>query len=195
MKKIKTLGDCYVASAGILEVTSDHASNLISFGLEMHDRMVVLQQIPDLEETFANLRVQTSQDNRLRIRVGINSGAVVGGVVGDKKAQFDVWGDTVEVANFMESEGVPERVHISHATYLRSRHKRRDDDGEKQFVFEPRGKMSLLECGIDESVETFLVRKNVLGTSPEMSIRQRKKNKKSQLDKVVANIQEEEKLL
>ena len=83
VKKIKTLGDCYVASAGILEVTSDHASNLISFGLEMHDRMVVLQQIPDLEETFANLRVQTSQDNRLRIRVGINSGAVVGGVVGD----------------------------------------------------------------------------------------------------------------
>ena len=48
MKKIKTLGDCYVASSGILEVTSDHASNLISFGLDMHDQMVVLQEIPDL---------------------------------------------------------------------------------------------------------------------------------------------------
>lgn len=110
IKKIKTLGDCYVASSGILEVTSDHASNLISFGLQMHDEMVVLQEIPDLLSTFSKLKNQNCKENRLRIRVGINSGAVVGGVVGDKKAQFDVWGDTVEIANFMESEGVTERV-------------------------------------------------------------------------------------
>ena len=157
VKKIKTLGDCYVASSGILEVTSDHASNLISFGLDMHDQMVVLQEIPDLYDTFVKLRNNTTQDNRLRIRVGINSGSVVGGVVGDKKAQFDVWGDTVEIANFMESEGVPDRVHISHATYLRSRHKRKEENGLKQFIFEPLGKMDLKECGIDDKVETFLV--------------------------------------
>merc|ERR1712166_1216591 len=123
----------------------------------MHDQMVVLQEIPDLYDTFVKLRNNTTQDNRLRIRVGINSGSVVGGVVGDKKAQFDVWGDTVEIANFMESEGVPDRVHISHATYLRSRHKRKEENGLKQFIFEPLGKMDLKECGIDDKVETFLV--------------------------------------
>ena len=117
VKKIKTLGDCYVAAAGVLEVTADHASNLISFGLDMHEQMVVLQEIPDLSQIFIKLKEQTNDpQNRLKIRVGINSGSVVGGVVGDKKAQFDLWGDTVEIANFMESEGVPDQVHISHAT-------------------------------------------------------------------------------
>lgn len=153
MKKIKTLGDCYVASAGILEVTSDHATAIVTFGLEMHNKIAALQEMDDLKPIFAKM----GPGKRLQIRVGAHSGAVVGGVVGVKKSQFDIWGETVDIANFMESEGVAQRLHVSNATWLRSRHKLRESDQKKKFIFESRGMMDLSDCGVNERVETFLV--------------------------------------
>jgi len=106
VEKIKTLGDCYVAATGVLTPMPDHAAQMIWMGLGMHK---VMQQLND----------EFNLD--LHIRVGCNSGSVVGGVVGKKKLAFDIWGRTVDVANWMESEGVPDRVHVSQETYLRAR--------------------------------------------------------------------------
>jgi len=74
----------------------------------------------DLNDAF-NLRGKGPKNKDLRIRVGLASGTVVGGVVGGKKFIFDIWGETVEMAEVMESEGVPEKVHISQTSYLRAR--------------------------------------------------------------------------
>ena len=112
--KVKTLGDCYVAACGLLVPTANHAALLTKFGIGMHGVMRTLN------DNF-NLRGKGPKGKDLRIRVGLASGTVVGGVVGGKKFIFDLWGQTVEDAELMESEGIPEKVHISHATYLRAR--------------------------------------------------------------------------
>merc|ERR1711968_177165 len=112
--KIKTLGDCYVASTGLLAPATDHAAALIKFGIGMHAMM------GRLNDKF-ELRGNGPFGKDLRIRVGVASGPVVGGVVGGKKFLFDIWGTTVEQSELMESEGVPERVHMSDSTYLRAR--------------------------------------------------------------------------
>jgi len=112
--KVKTLGDCYVASCGLLAPIANHAAKLTKFGIGMHGVM------GDLNDAF-NLRGKGPKNKDLRIRVGLASGTVVGGVVGGKKFIFDIWGETVEMAEVMESEGVPEKVHISQTSYLRAR--------------------------------------------------------------------------
>jgi class 3 adenylate cyclase len=72
----------------------------------------------------------------LAMRVGAHSGAVVGGVIGTRKFAFDLWGDTVNVASRLESQGVPNRVHVSSTTWklVRDRY-----DGEARGVIELRG--------------------------------------------------------
>merc|ERR1712196_303053 len=144
--KVKTLGDCYVASCGLLAPTANHASLLTKFGLGMHGVM------GSLNDTF-KLRGKGPKGKDLRIRVGLASGTVVGGVVGGKKFIFDIWGDTVETAEIMESEGIPEEVHISHSSYLRARKdrdldfiERTDQDlsgmgyNDKSYIARPRNK-------------------------------------------------------
>merc|ERR1712196_55371 len=137
--KVKTLGDCYVASCGLLVPIANHASTLTKFGIGMHGVM------GELNDVF-KLRGKGPKNKDLRIRVGLASGTVVGGVVGGKKFIFDIWGDTVEMAEVMESEGVPERVHISQTTYLRARK-------DKDLKFEERVNADLRD---DQSIPDWI---------------------------------------
>ena len=86
---------------------------MVQFGIGMHWVMERLNK-------RHNLNGKGPFGKDLRIRVGCSSGSIVGGVVGGKKFIFDIWGETVEDAEIMESGGVPERTHVSQTTYIRA---------------------------------------------------------------------------
>lgn len=101
LEKIKTLGDGYMAAAGVPEPRSDHAAAAAKMALAMM-------------ETAEDVALQLSQP--LRLRIGLHSGPLVAGVIGTRKFVYDVWGDTVNTASRMEKLGMPGRVHLSAAT-------------------------------------------------------------------------------
>jgi len=101
VEKIKTVGDAYMAAAGAPLARTDHADAVIRFA-----RAVLAEA--------ASWRTANGVD--LEVRVGIASGAVVGGVIGDRRITFDLWGDTVNTAARMESSGVPGRIQVAAST-------------------------------------------------------------------------------
>jgi class 3 adenylate cyclase len=101
LEKIKTIGDAYMAAGGLPEPLDDHAARMVDLGLAMLD--VAAQESDGGAE--------------LRLRIGVHSGPVIGGVIGHRKFAFDIWGETVNVASRLESQGIPGRVHVSAATW------------------------------------------------------------------------------
>lgn len=101
LEKIKTIGDAYMAAAGIPEAAPDHAARAAHMALDMIDALK---------------RFNHRSGNNLQIRIGINSGAVVAGVIGRHKFIYDLWGDAVNTASRMESHGVAGRVQVTDAT-------------------------------------------------------------------------------
>jgi guanylate cyclase len=102
LEKIKTIGDCYMVAAGVPTPRPDHAQALALMALDMLDAMRSHDDVRDLG---------------LELRVGINSGSVVAGVIGRKRFLYDLWGDAVNTASRMESHGTPGRIQITRATY------------------------------------------------------------------------------
>jgi class 3 adenylate cyclase len=102
LEKIRTIGDGYFVAAGVPIGRPDHAQAAARLALAL----------VDFVEHFRSPHLP-----RLQIRVGINTGAVLAGVIGQKKFQYDLWGDTVNIAARMESHGVPGKIHISETTY------------------------------------------------------------------------------
>lgn len=103
IEKIKTIGDAYLAVCGLPEKQDSHAVNTVHAALDI---MAYMQE-----------RKQQYPGKTFDIRIGVNSGAVVAGIVGVKKFAYDIWGDTVNTAARMESSSEPNKINISQATY------------------------------------------------------------------------------
>lgn len=108
LEKIKTIGDAYMAAAGVPSHMDDHAEAILNFGIEMLKANEVFSRDNDLS---------------LKLRIGISSGPVVAGVIGKKKFIYDIWGDTVNTAARMETYGIEDRIHVSEQSYNLLHHK------------------------------------------------------------------------
>ena len=102
LEKIKTIGDCYMVAAGVPSPRQDHARALALMALDMVEAMRSTEAMGHLG---------------MELRVGINSGPVVAGVIGRKRFLYDLWGDAVNTASRMESHGTPGRIQITGATF------------------------------------------------------------------------------
>jgi guanylate cyclase len=101
LEKIKTIGDCYMVAAGVPRSCPDHARAIVDLALDMRAAVA--------ERKFG--------DRELAFRIGINSGPVVAGVIGRKKFIYDLWGDAVNIASRMESQGQSRSIQITRNTY------------------------------------------------------------------------------
>ncbi|MEG3955716.1 adenylate/guanylate cyclase domain-containing protein [Microcoleus sp. herbarium2] len=115
LEKIKTIGDAYMVAGGIPIIRPDHAEASAEMALDM---LVAIDEL--------NVKLEATFD----LRIGINSGPVVAGVIGTKKFIYDLWGNAVNTASRMESHGVPGRIQVSFYTYELLRDK---------YEFEERG--------------------------------------------------------
>ena len=104
LEKIKTIGDAYMCVGG-LHYHKDHALKMVLAALEINEFVVDSKKLSSKNET------------RFDMRIGINTGAVVAGVVGIEKFAYDIWGDTVNVASRMQSNSAPGKINISENTY------------------------------------------------------------------------------
>lgn len=106
IEKIKTIGDSYMAAAGLPIPDPNHAHKVVLAAMEIHEYMV-------------NHQAERKANNRpvFEIRIGINSGPVVAGIVGSKKFAYDIWGDAVNLASRMESACETGQINISEGTY------------------------------------------------------------------------------
>ena len=127
IEKIKTIGDAYMCVSGINNNKDKHAENLCSMALEVREY---------LEKS--NIQREKLRMPRWDMRVGIHTGPVIAGVVGENKFTFDIWGDAVNIAALMEQNSEAGRINISESTHYRVNAK---------FIVEDRGKIASLKKG------------------------------------------------
>ena len=130
LEKIKTIGDAYMVVGGLPIHREDHAQAVADMALDMRRE---IQRISSLSIV------------PMKIRIGINTGPVVAGVIGIKKFIYDLWGDTVNVASRMESQGIPDQIHITSETYQVLQH---------GYLLQERGKIQVKGKG---EMQTYLL--------------------------------------
>ncbi|HEY9653435.1 MAG TPA: adenylate/guanylate cyclase domain-containing protein [Coleofasciculaceae cyanobacterium] len=131
LEKIKTIGDAYMVAAGLPIPRADHAEAIAQMALAMQKAVE---------------RFRTELGENIQIRIGINTGIVVAGVIGTKKFIYDLWGDAVNIASRMESSGQPGSIQVTEATYERLKNK---------YVLQKRGAIKVKGKG--EMVTYWLV--------------------------------------
>ena len=124
IEKIKTVGDAYIAVSGLPKPNANHAADIVNAAREIRDYILK--------------RKKEFPENAFDIRIGINSGPVVAGIVGVKKFAYDIWGDTVNVAARMEQNSEPGNINISDNTYQLVK---------DQFVCHARGSLDVKNKG------------------------------------------------
>ena len=127
IEKIKTVGDAYMAVCGLPHPVENHAERMVRMAI----RMVHICREHAMEHRVP-----------IRLRIGINSGPVVAGVIGKSKYIYDLWGDTVNLASRMESAGLPDSIQVTQAVY---------DRLKDRFAFEPRGPLDIKGKGAIEA--------------------------------------------
>jgi guanylate cyclase len=130
LEKIKTVGDEYMVAAGVPIARPDHAEATAELAIRIRNYVAA----------------NDFEGHRLELRIGIHSGPVVAGIIGTHKFSYDMWGDTVNTASRMESEGIPGQIQITPATHDLLR-----DNG---YTFEPRGIIQVKGKG---TMETWLL--------------------------------------
>ncbi len=124
VEKIKTIGDSYMAAGGLPRPYDLSTKNTVLAGIEM-------------QQFIINRKLEREAEGKavFEMRVGLYSGPVVAGIVGARKFQYDIWGDTVNTASRMESAGEVHKVNIGHSTYEQLKN-------DPDFIFEHRGKIN-----------------------------------------------------
>ncbi|MEJ1296272.1 MAG: adenylate/guanylate cyclase domain-containing protein [Candidatus Sedimenticola sp. (ex Thyasira tokunagai)] len=124
LEKIKTIGDAYMAASGVPTVCDDHLERVADFALALRNR---------LDE------YNKDHSEQLLLRIGIHSGPVVAGVIGSWKFSYDLWGDTVNTASRMESQGVVGQIQVTDTVYQQL---------QEKFLFENRGEIQIKGKGM-----------------------------------------------
>ncbi len=143
IEKIKTIGDAYMCAGGIPDKNRTNPIEVVLAAIEMQEYMKELKK-----------EAENRGQNFWDIRIGIHTGPIIAGVVGQKKLSYDIWGDTVNTASRMESSGEAGKVNVSGSTY---------DFVKGFFICEYRGKMPVKYKG---EIDMYFVN----GIRPELSI-------------------------
>jgi adenylate cyclase len=138
LEKIKTIGDAYLLAAGLPTPRPDHAAAAAKMAL-------AIQRVSKI--------FRTSTGDSIQLRIGLHTGPVTAGVIGTKKFAYDLWGDAVNTASRMESQGLPGCIQVTETTY----HQLKND-----FAFEARGLVSVKGKG---DMQTYLLTGRALHTS------------------------------
>ncbi|WP_017300685.1 adenylate/guanylate cyclase domain-containing protein [Nodosilinea nodulosa] len=142
LEKIKTIGDAYMVAAGVPAPRPDHAQAIAQMAL-------------DMQTTIGDFH---RPDGRpFQLRIGINSGSVVAGVIGIRKFIYDLWGDTVNIASFMETTGEAGKIQVSELSHAHLK---------EHFILEPRGPICLKNG--DRAITYWLAGRNQAAPYPPM---------------------------
>lgn len=130
IEKIKTIGDAYMAVCGLPDPCENHIEQVMAMSV----RMIQISREFSAEQGIS-----------VRLRIGVNTGPVVAGIIGRRKFIYDLWGDTVNLASRMESHGVPDAVQVTRPVFEKMREK---------YAFEERGAIEVKGKG---AIETWIL--------------------------------------